>query len=118
MKDIMEIYILLNKILPNEKIEKDIIRYLGLKKDLDDFVEIELDEKTVSVPMNTDITIISKSVLDDFYSPDFGALKAQVSIGKAMMNSLEALESEYCFAVLIYGKDSRLITVDFSLYPV
>jgi len=100
---------LLNKEIPNEKVIDDLWDLLN-ESDL----RVELNEKWVGIPRETQINIVTKAYfLETYENIGFGVYRVLLAIGGFKENPHGLHTAGICFSTLYYDKDRELITLDF-----
>jgi hypothetical protein len=100
---------LLNKTIPNEKIIGDLWKILN-KGDS----KVELNDKWVDIPCETQIDIVTKAYfLETYDNVGFGVYRVLLAIGGFKENPHGFHTAGICFSTLYYDKDGELITLDF-----
>ncbi|WP_427160445.1 hypothetical protein ACQFX9_01840 [Aliinostoc sp. HNIBRCY26] len=74
---------------------------------------LELAQRTIIVPRNVQLEVVSKSYRQNNYQIGFGNyFAAQIAIGGVKKIESGILDQVYCFATIFYTLDKRIITVD------
>lgn len=80
-------------------------------------VKIELDEadgKKVFVTENTQIEIITKALLKEYYDVNFSSgYRVQVALGGIKDKKYGILYPRYCLATLYYNLEGQMFALDF-----
>jgi len=108
--------VVLDEALPDEKIVKDILIVLR-EYTQDGGVEIELDEaegKTVFIPENPRVEIVTKVLLKEYYDVNFrSGYRVQIALGGIQEQKYGILDARYCFATLYYNLEGEMLSLDF-----
>ena len=108
--------VVLDEALPDEKIVRDILSMLR-EYTREGGVEIELDEgegKTVFIPENPRVEIVTKVLLKEYYDVNFrSGYRVQIALGGIKENKYGILSARYCFATLYYNLEKKFLSLDF-----
>ncbi|MBH8562838.1 hypothetical protein I8748_11710 [Nostoc sp. CENA67] len=106
-------YIVIDDFLTDNEVKKDLINTIWEDKSE---CLLELEQKTIIVPRNTLLEVVSKSYRQNNYQIGFGNYyAAQIAIGGVKELNSGILYPVYCFATIFYTFDKKLITVDIHL---
>lgn len=110
MAELNDMVKLMDELLPDQKVKDDLAKILW--SDGDARVEIEEDE-WVTIPVNCELSITTKAFFREFYTLNFGPFKVQIAVGGVEKESSGILYPKYCFALLYYNEEFKMITLDF-----
>jgi hypothetical protein len=103
---------LINYLLPDEKILKDVNCALNSELDKGGFSNLAPEEVP---PRDTSSEVLTKRFIMNNYSTGFGNhYVSKVAIGGVERHRNGVVIPKYFFATLYYTEDLRLITVDFE----
>lgn len=102
----------LDHALPDSQAVSDVLRVLSECADGKE-AEIEIDEKWLRVPTDTDVKVIRKSLQLPRFGTGFGTYLVEVAIGGVTSYEHGIVTPKHCFALLYYNQDKEMITIDF-----
>ena len=101
-------------ILPNYKIIQDIIEYTW--GNINNEVEIEFEELSITIPRNTSVEIITKAFYQELFDVGFGTgYRVLATLGNIKKIEFGIIYSEYCFVTLYYNTELKIFTLDYHL---
>jgi hypothetical protein len=103
---------LIDLVLPDDKV-LNTMRTLLLSESKEGIVSIEIEESVVEVPVDCELSIITKSYIKGYNDEVFGVLRSVIALGTIQRKKNGIVDVQYCFCRLYFDNKLEMISQDF-----